>query len=489
MILNKLIIRQSLTVCLVFIFCLVSQQSILASEYSPPGFYDVESVQLENGLDVIFKHRPGAHTLSLRVRVGVGQMDFPCESRETPHFLEHLLFSGTSKYSEAELEHLVADHGGGWNAFTGSEETVYQMDIYSRYADFAINTLYEILTDSIISDENVEKSRDIIHREAGGKPSKIRRWVRRNGIGINGTEKAVIKLLPGIDYVCKDYITAEDTTREDILAVYDSYYVPSNMALIVVGDFEHYKILDTVKQTFGQIPAKPAPERQIIKPGVPEDHDRETGTFSPLLSADAAVGILYRTPGYWSEDTYALKIIEEHLSFRINEEIRINRGLAYAPGTWRIELDNFGLFSVFADVDFNDIDNAMTVIKEEISYLAEHGMNQQELDAARLKILLRNVQGYEANADFADYYASQYAYFEKNRYFENEEEELEAVTVDDIKRVARDLLSVDKGVVVHETPTLTYTQFYLLIGIVIVIMVVAFFTLNLRFHLVNKKHE
>ena len=147
MILNKLTTRQLLSVCLVFIFCLVSQQSILASEYSPPGFYDVESVQLENGLDVIFKHRPGAHTLSLRVRVGVGQMDFPCESRETPHFLEHLLFSGTSKYSEAELEHLVADHGGGWNSFTGSEETVYQMDIYSRYADFAINTLYEILND------------------------------------------------------------------------------------------------------------------------------------------------------------------------------------------------------------------------------------------------------------------------------------------------------------------------------------------------------
>lgn len=489
MIFNKLPTTQSLAAYLVFIFCLVSPQCILASEYSPPGFYDVEYVQLDNGLDVIFKHRPGAHTLSLRVWVGIGQMDFPCETRETPHFLEHLLFSGTSKYTEAELEHLVADHGGSWNAFTGSEETVYQMDIYSRYADFAIHTLHEILTDSIISDENVEKSRDIIHREAGGKPSKIRRWVRRNGIGINGTEKAVIKLLPGIDYVCKDYITAEDTSREDILAAYDSYYVPGNMALIIVGDFEHYKVLDTVKRTFGQIPAKHAPSRQFKKPGIPGDHDKETGTFSPLLSADAAVGMLYRTPGYWSEDTYVLKIIEEHLSFRINEEIRINRGLAYAPGTWRLEMSNFGLFSVFADVDFDDIDTAMAVIKEEIGYLADHGMNQEELEAARLKILLRNVQGYEANASFADYYASQYAYFEKNRYFENEEEELEAVTVDDIKRVARDLLSIDRGVVVHETPTLTYTQFYLLIGVVILIIAVAFLTLNLRFHLVHKKHE
>ena len=252
MIFNKLPTTHSLAALLVFLFCQVSPQSILASEYSPPGFYDVEYVQLDNGLDVLFKHRPGAHTLSLRVWVGIGQMDFPCETRETPHFLEHLLFSGTSKYTEAELEHLVADHGGSWNAFTGSEETVYQMDIYSRYADFAIQTLDEILTDSIISDENVEKSRDIIHRESGGMPSKVRQWVRRNGIGVNGTEKAVMKLLPGIDYVCKEHITAEDTTRDQIIDVYNRYYVPGNMALIIVGDFEHYDILDTVKQSFGQ---------------------------------------------------------------------------------------------------------------------------------------------------------------------------------------------------------------------------------------------
>ncbi|MGB5581981.1 MAG: insulinase family protein, partial [Gammaproteobacteria bacterium] len=136
-------------------FALLTTLPVFASEYSPPGLYDVDHMTLDNGLDVIFKQRPGAHTLSVRLWVGVGMQDFKCKDQETPHFLEHLLFTGTSKYTEAELEHLVADHGGSWNAYTGNEETVYQMNIYSRFPDLAIHTLYEILTDSTISDENV----------------------------------------------------------------------------------------------------------------------------------------------------------------------------------------------------------------------------------------------------------------------------------------------------------------------------------------------
>ena len=179
---------RSVLFCLMFVL-----QPALGSQYSPPGLYEVEHLTLENGLDIILKQRPGAHTLSVRLWVGVGMQDFECEHQETPHFLEHLLFTGTSKYSEAELEHLVADHGGSWNAYTGNEETVYELNIYSRYPDLAINVLYEILTDSIISEENVQTSRDIIHREVGGKPSKIRQWFRLRGFGVNGTEKAVLK--------------------------------------------------------------------------------------------------------------------------------------------------------------------------------------------------------------------------------------------------------------------------------------------------------
>jgi len=457
-------------------------QAAVASKYSPPGLYDVEHLTLDNGLDIIFKQRPGAHTLSVRLWVGVGMQDFECEYQETPHFLEHLLFTGTSQYSEAELEQLVADHGGSWNAYTGNEETVYQMDIYSRFPDLAITILYEILTDSIISEENVETSRDIIHREVGGKPSKIRQWFRLRGFGVNGTEKAVMKLLPGVDYVCEGLRTADDITRQDILDTYKRYYVPENMALIVVGDFEHEPMQDLIRQTFGQIPLSPSPERVLPAPGVPDNYQQETGTLSPLLSNDAVVGILYDIPGFWSDDTFPLMIIQNYLDFRLGEEIRIKRGLSYSPGVWRETLSKFGLFSIYADVNLDDIDEAMEIIETEIRKLVDEPMDSELLEKSKMKILLQNVQGYESNAQFADYYASDYIYFKDKGYFEDVEAKIEAVTPDDIARVAKKYLSLDKGVRIYEIPTLTTTQFYILLTLLVVLILSFALYLYLKAH-------
>lgn len=466
---------------------LLSSNVTHASKFSPPGLYDVELVTLDNGMDVILKQRQGAHTFSMRVWVGVGTQDFPCERQETPHFLEHLLFTGTSKHTETELEHLVADHGGSWNALTGNEETTYQMDIYSRYADFAVDTLYEIITDSSITPENVETSRDIIHREAGGEPSKIRQWFRTRGFGINATMKAVWQLVPDTNLICDQLVDASDISRDDIIDTYEKYYVPENMALIVVGDFDQQEILQQIRSTFGAIPAKPLTERIKPETGETESYDPVTGTLSPLLSNDANVGVMYRLPSYWSEDNYPLMVIEEYLHFKVSEIIRIERGLAYAPDTWSYTTGEFGLFGVYADVNLDDIEDALSLIKNEMKVLTDHSLSDELLEKSKLKILLQSVQGYESNKEFADYYASQYVLFKKSRYFENTEKMIEAVTVSDIKRVVKEYLSDDKAVTIYETPSLTYTQLYLLLSLLFVVTILLIIIFYLRAHKRFKK--
>jgi len=453
-----------------------------ASKFSPPGLYDVESVTLDNGIDVILKPRTAAHTFSLRLWVGVGTQDFSCEHQETPHFLEHLLFAGTSKHSEAELEHLVADHGGYWNAVTGVEYTDYTMDIYSHYADFAIDILYEILTDSSITPAKVEISRDIIHRESGGEPSSIKQWFRKQGLGVNATVKAVLQLVPGTNFVCEQLVTASNISRDDIITTFEKYYVPGNMALIAVGDFDRDKLLKQIRRTFGSLPVAPLPER--IKPAIeePASYDPVTGTLSPLLSDDANIGIMYRLPSYWSDDNYPRMLIEEYLHFKVSETIRYDRGLAYAPDAWSYSTNQFGLFGVSADVNIDDIDDALLLINNEMDGLAKHSMTKTQLEKSKMKILLQGVQGYESNKQFADYYLSQYVLFRKKRVFENTEERIEAVTIDDIDRVVKEYLSQDKAVTIYETPTLTYTQLYLLISVFFVALMLVVVVIYMRVH-------
>ncbi|MGB5520562.1 MAG: hypothetical protein WBO73_19160, partial [Gammaproteobacteria bacterium] len=77
---------------------------------------------------------------------------------------------------------------------------------------------------------------------------------------------------------------------------------------------------------------------------------------------------------------------------------------------------------------------------------------------------------YESNSQIADYYASDYVYFKEKGYFEDIEAKIEAVTPDDIARVTQKYLSLDKGVAIYEEPTLTYTQFYLLLSVLVLVL-------------------
>jgi predicted Zn-dependent peptidase len=182
-------------------------------------------------------------------------------------------------------------------------------------------------------------------------------------------------------------------------------------------------------------------------------------------------------------------IIEHYLDFRISEEIRIKRGLSYAPGVWREALSTFGLFSVYADVDLDDIDEAMGIVKAEMNKLVDETMDRDLLEKSKMKILLKNVQGYESNAQIAAYYASDYAYFEKKGYFEDIEAKIEAVTTKDIARVAKAYLSLDKAIEIHEVPTLTYTQFYILLSILFLVLVAITVYLYIRTQSHHRKQK
>ena len=79
---------------------------VAPSKAMPPGLYDVDYFKLPNGLDAVLKKRPHAHSVSVRLVVNVGLRNFPCDNWETPHLLEHLLFMGTSRHSETDLNYL-----------------------------------------------------------------------------------------------------------------------------------------------------------------------------------------------------------------------------------------------------------------------------------------------------------------------------------------------------------------------------------------------
>lgn len=462
--------------CFAFIFAIPA----LASEYTPVGLYEIEYYQLNNGLHVLLKERHEARTVSFRVVVNTGTADFPCGRKETPHFLEHLLFTGTSQHSESELDDLIEEHGGYWNAVTTAFETTYELDIFSKYSSLGLNTLYEILSDSTITQENVQLSRDIIHREAGGNPSSIRRWLYKNGIGKAGSLLAMERVLDGTPLICQELESADEINREDILKAYHQYYNPNNMTLMIVGDFQSDNIKQEITASFGTLKPGSANSRQSIQAKPISEKLNFTSTLSPVIGSDAMVGLVFLSAGTESEDYYPILYIEQYLTDQLYKKLRVEKGIAYSPYAQIIAHSNVGVLIALSDADISKISQVTSMISLAVDQLVSQPMSNEDYTLTKNKLLLAIAKGHESNADIADYYAASALHLYKYGSLLKEEEAINRVSIEELHRIAKKYLGNPPRVVYSDSPTMTFRQFGLIIATIIGLLVFGIFRLRRR---------
>ena len=448
--------------------------SSYASEYSQPDFYNVHHYILNNGLRVVLKPRNIAKNVSIRLSVKVGANNFECGKHETAHYLEHLLFTGTSKHSEDELDDLIESHGGYWNASTTSDYTTFKVDIFSKYTNIGLSTLHEIISDSQITEENIRKSLKIIYREAGEKPSKIRNWLHKEGYIYSSIQSASNELLVKPSWLCPDINQAADISSSEIIETYANYYVPQNMTLSIVGDFDLDSIKQQIKSTLGAMKKS----RNVIRndnpvPDFNEQLDESvvfTGRFKPLLGTDATVYQIYRTPNMHHKDNYVFEVLEQYFYREMYKLLRVENGLAYSPDVSYAKSDKFGIFIFSTDSEIEDAEVNIKLISKVISKFKDGDLDQKELDETKLKILLSEARGYETNEDFSNYYIDNAFELEKFGRLISYTDEIEKVTLEDIQRVSKKYFHAGNRVIAVSSPTMTYTQLYMLLLVIIVLV-------------------
>jgi zinc protease len=452
-----------------FVFNLLSAAA-LAGEYTPEGLYDVTHHRLVNGLEVYLKQRPGSKSTSIRLAVDYGEGDNECGKTETAHYLEHLLFSGTSKHTEEELDKLIEDNGGSWNAATYDEKTIYQIDIYSPYTDLALNTLHEIMTDSTISEENVKKTLDIITREAGGEHSWLTRFLYTLDIGKNGYDKGN-QILFSEDEYCPDIEVFGDISRDDIILAFNKFYVPKNMALILVGDFDAAKVLENIKKSFGTMESI---EPRHVRPSHNHSYQHQgilTGTLNPLRGNDANVYILYRIPGFHPEESFVHSLLSTYLTDALYNTIRVEKGLSYSVDVSAIHAENYGRLEMYADSSVDNMQAITDIMLEEVEKLISAPPPLEKFNRVKRGLLLSYVYAFQDNTSIANVYASLWLDMLTMDEFNPIDELVQQITPEDIHQAAVKYLSRDRAVVIHDYPALTHEQAYILIGILIVLSV------------------
>ncbi len=387
---------------------------------------------LSNGLTVILQEDHFAPVTAMQVWVKVGSNDEREDQAGMAHVLEHMLFKGTERRAVGQIAQEVENSGGDINAWTSFDQTVYHIAIASRFQEFGLDILADAIAHSALDPEELARELEVIVEEIKrGKDDPEQRLSEE-------LFASVFKKHPLGKPIIGTETSVRSFTREKLLEFTQTWYVPENMTLVVVGDFELRWMKNTIERFFGTIPAKSAPEHTY-----PAEPTQETPREKFLTEAvqEAQFGLAYPLPGLYHEDLPALDLLGSILgsgeSSRLNSRLKrqmaaVSDVIAYPY----VGVDQ-GIFFLEAGMPTKNLEKVIEALGEEIERIRRHPPEISELSKA--KSMARNEITYQTQTVQGK--ARRFGYFKimtgdldfHRRYLER----IERVTCEDIRRVAQ----------------------------------------------------
>ena len=392
---------------------------------------------LPGGLRVVTERVPGLRSVALGIWVGVGSRDERASQHGCSHFLEHLLFKGTARRSALEISSVMDAVGGEMNAFTTREATCFHARVLSGDLPLAVDVLVDLVNDSLVTSADVEVERGVILEELA----------MNDDDPDDGVHDLFTEALWGDSALGRRVLgTTESITalsREQITGFYRRKYALPQTVVTASGDVEHEQLLALVEQAYGGLltgPSEPAPLRAVT-PAPPAaarvlQQDRDTEQVHLVLGTS---GLRYGDPRI-----EALQVLSGGLgggmSSRLFQSVREQRGLAYSVHTVTGSYADTGLFGVYAGCAPAKLGQVVDLMRSELAAVAEHGLTEEEVRRAQAPMRASLVLDLEDSG--SRMLRLGYAELLDGELLTIDEElaRIEAVTPDDVRDVAADVL-------------------------------------------------
>ncbi|MGH8882820.1 MAG: M16 family metallopeptidase, partial [Stackebrandtia sp.] len=333
---------------------------------------------LPGGLRVLTESVPAMRSASVGVWVGIGSRDESSWLSGASHFLEHLLFKGTSRRSALDISAEIEAVGGETNAYTAKEFTCYYARVLDTDVPLAIDVLADVITDSRLTADHVETERGVILEEIA---------MQRDEPG-DEVHDIFVELLFGEHPLAHDIsgtpATIEALGREQIYSFYKRRYTAPQMVVAAAGNLDHGNVVSLVREGFAPILTneddKPAPLRDEAAK-VPDSGSRLRVATRDSEQAHLVLGChgLARR----DERRFAFEVLGGILgggmSSRLFHRIREDEGLAYSIYSFTSEYAETGLFGVYAGCSPENIHRVLRLVREVVAEVAESGVTEAEL--------------------------------------------------------------------------------------------------------------
>ncbi|MGH2354732.1 MAG: M16 family metallopeptidase [Chloroflexota bacterium] len=386
---------------------------------------------LPNGLRVLVA--PMQHTRSVTVALffGMGSRYEAAHEQGIAHLAEHMLFKGSQRYPTAQLiSETIEGVGGILNAATDKELTVYYAKVASRHADLAFDLLADMVQAPRFEAAELEKEKRVVLEELGLAQDAPGEWIHQLLSELLWPEQPLGWEIAGTPP------TVNAQTRDSLLAYVRRGYGPANTVLMVAGDADPGRVAAQATARFAAtgapppswLPAKDAHGQPQLAAQV-----RETEQAYLCLGGRA----LSRS----DPDRYALRlanaVLGDGMSSRLFLEVRERRGLAYDVQSYVNAFYDAGAVVVTAGIEPEQVQPALGAILVEVDKLRQSPVPEAELRKVKEYVKGRTLLSLEDSASVANWYATQELLTPEVLTPDEAIERIEAVTVEDVLRVAR----------------------------------------------------
>jgi len=420
------------------------------------GVVRFEQFTLDNGLRVVYSEDHSTPIVSVDVWYNTGSRNERVGRSGFAHLFEHMMFQGSAHVKKAEHFQLIQRAGGTMNGSTTEDRTNYFETVPSNRLNLALWLEADRMRSLAITQENFENQRETVKEERRASfDNQPYQTAFLDGLTLPFDSTACFAYAHTVIGSMDDLNAAE---LEDVQAFFDTYYAPNNATLVVVGDFDPAELRQLATQYFAGIPRQaPPPAVTCDTPLAPGAVRREV--TDPKANLDAVLQ-LYRVPEHRHADTPALELLSIILgqgeSSRLNVAVvRRERAAVFAgaglsptgprrgPGVaYVIAIVNQGVSAARLD----------SLLAAELDSVRAGGVTAEELTKAKNTVRTAFVNNRETTLSRAEELQHYLMFHDSIAEINSDYDNFAAVTVDDLRRVARTYFVPENAVTVVVRP-------------------------------------
>ena len=421
----------------------------MTARRSADGDGAVARTVLPGGLRVITEHLPSVRSAAFGIWAGVGSCDEDLAHAGATHYLEHLLFKGTGRRTALEISAALDAVGGELNAFTGKEYTCYYARVLDVDLPLAIDVLSDMVTGSLIEPKDVDAERGVILEEIAmnddDPADTVHEAFAAQLFGDTPLGRPILGTVGSINAI----------TREQISGHYRARYTPPSLVVAAAGSVNHEAVVASVREAFGGALAAPAAPAQPRLGGLGEALPGGAGRGVRLVSRGIEqANLVLGCEGLSRNDDrrFALGVLNAALgggmSSRLFQEVREKRGLAYSVYSFASQHAETGLWGVYVGCLPAKADEVLAICQDEIAKAVTSGLTDAELERGKGQLRGSIVLGLEDPSSRMSRLGKAELVYPRLEPVEEILASIEAVTHDDVRRVAAEVIDLPKALAV-----------------------------------------